>query len=161
MNPGKELDELVATKVMGWTLGYDEYVSEKTESWFDNKFLMRVELFKPSTDISDAWKVLNHLDRNHWRFRIISALDISSDRFFYSLKLDKAAEMEVVADFYSLDKFPEAICLAALKSVETSESIIAEHKTPKKGILIHYDLTLDKACGRVYLDCVPLRKPPS
>ena len=59
MEAGNELDALVATEVMGWErkdYGYTiVYWEENDED------VHMVELWKPSTDIADAWKVVEKM----------------------------------------------------------------------------------------------------
>jgi hypothetical protein len=104
MKPGRELDELMAEKVMGWKRDF--------QCWKDQNGRIRTiestsfGSFQPSTDISAAWEVANKFD------------------FFYLFRnphiYDGEWECKLVAEdssrkYYALGKTaPEAICKAAL-----------------------------------------------
>jgi hypothetical protein len=66
MEPGRELDELVAEKVMGWKVdkrpGLHDFCcsvfkpNDLTEMW-----IMNAVYFSPSSNITDAWEVIEKL----------------------------------------------------------------------------------------------------
>jgi len=56
MKPGKELDKLVAEKVMGWYLSTNEWM------WVQGGECVRsLPTWSPSTNIEDAWLVVEKL----------------------------------------------------------------------------------------------------
>lgn len=62
MPAGRELDALVAEEVMGWKRRVDFDLVEDTDVLARYEpFSMEVREFHPSSDISAAWEVLNHL----------------------------------------------------------------------------------------------------
>lgn len=116
MVEGRELDALIAEKVMGW---FDYYPHFSTEHHFSGWFAevpkdklgicMADEDWSPSTDIAAAWEVVEKVDAdldarcvdvwrdaNHWNF---------------SIHYDKRVSIA------SADTAPLAICRAALLAV--------------------------------------------
>ena len=98
MNPGRELDALVAEKVFG------ETIFKHKADWEPPEY---------STDISAAWEVVNKLSGGfyfsidgQWRSQLTGKISWRS-RFKPSLD----------APYISGDTAPHAICLAALKAV--------------------------------------------
>lgn len=62
MEPGRELDALVAEKVMGWNVfphKPDFQIEYKDEQGF--QYVFRLDEFEPSTDISAAWEVVEKM----------------------------------------------------------------------------------------------------
>lgn len=57
---GRELDTLVAQKVMGWTRGPGKY---EGEFWHDNRGWQTADVFTwwPSENIKDAWEVVEQI----------------------------------------------------------------------------------------------------
>lgn len=109
MNPGRELDILVATRVMG----YERWIDKGVE-WYETKEL-RVRLNEGehrlphfSTDVAAAWQVLGKLYETHSRFGLIF------DDGIWNMKVDSQNESDFIARSGTA---PHAICLAALKSV--------------------------------------------
>lgn len=105
----KEIDRLVAEKVMGWRKetyfppteladSYDVWVKSETEYDY-------VERFNPSTNIRDAWFVAEKFEY---------AQVVKDGGHFYA---EVANERYWMGDF---ENAPMAICLAALKSVGVS-----------------------------------------
>lgn len=111
MNPGRELDALVAEKVMGWT-GIENDNLDGTD-WYagsppGSEGHAEVPAF--STDISAAWEVVEEVNRkNVYGFRLHNPGNGVWE-----------ASWNVLAEGMSA---PLAICLAALKAVgvEVSE----------------------------------------
>jgi len=98
MNAGRELDMLVAEKVMGWTWS-DTF---NCYCYSDGRPLGYP--FVPSTDISDAWKAIEKL--KSWCFTITNFGTCGA-------VLCCIGGGEVTADTVC-----ESICLAALMAVE-------------------------------------------
>ena len=110
----RELDALVAEKVMGWTYGHPCPGGMDCLHWADEKGNVRV--YKPpqySTDISAAWEVVGKIQNDY-------ILDFKLERKYC------VAAMKFVAVFEDLDGkkwvahgwiAPEAICKAALLAV--------------------------------------------
>jgi hypothetical protein len=98
MKAGREMDELVATKVMGWHKGE----SWGGTDWFtkDNEYAESVFKWNPSEIIADAWQVVEKLR---------SEFDYISLEIFPSVHYCIIDELEVRAE-----TAPEAICKAAL-----------------------------------------------
>ncbi|WP_051291492.1 BC1872 family protein [Fictibacillus gelatini] len=112
MRAGKELDALIAEKVMGWVSRTDKnefawWASDNSDipKWFTSQ-----RNFRPSTNISDAWLVVewlesniggisleSHCDEKRYDFRVFNGSDLIAGR---------------------AETAPLAICLAALKCVE-------------------------------------------
>lgn len=67
MNPGRELDYLVAEKVMGWRLlnknsgMNNDLALVVTPGWYGPGQSLVMEKFEPSTDIQAAWQVVEKL----------------------------------------------------------------------------------------------------
>jgi hypothetical protein len=126
MQAGRELDALVAEKVMGWNLLCCNHGVDGSHScWFDTdgkRLHPKVHLkgwdtdsdedgFSPSTSIIDAWEVVERAglvvgktDEGEW-MAVHSTLDREFEYWF-------DAEEGVVAS-----TAPLAICLAALRAV--------------------------------------------
>ena len=109
MKAGRELDALIAEKVMGWKVNYDNWTVAKPHfSKPDTFWCVSLKAgdwaaFTPSTQIADAWLVVEKLI-GQYEF-MVQAID--GERwiavFFHEAEADTA---------------PLAICLAALKAVE-------------------------------------------
>lgn len=126
LNPGPELDALVAEKVMGWV----HYDSGKDDWWTDhagNK-IEPISDWEPSVDIVAAWDVIKQLGRLDFRIRISIDFDGDCDEIVLEAgdcncphqKPYDAFDghgwtlIEHIAE--SVQKVPHAICLAALKA---------------------------------------------
>lgn len=119
MIAGRELDALVAEKVMGWTKAtlHDE-VSGPEQYWCSGKVAhVLVDSWTPSAFIHYAWKVVEKLakDGKHLALQAPGSTDMNECyRTFpkwtadFEFRLDSEAEA---------DTAPLAICLAALKAV--------------------------------------------
>lgn len=124
MKPGRELDVLIAEKVMGWKLYCyegDVYAHEpgqygdaaKNDGWCwegdtypENR---ESHQFAPSTDIAAAWEVVEKLSTNGWAVKMQIGFD--SSRYYWD------CEVFIEESHYGSAKTaPHAICLAALKA---------------------------------------------
>ena len=112
MNPGRELDALVAERVMGWWRGDDE--APEGEGWYKYDELERFLDWSPSRSIADAWGVVEKLDmfgdRDMWLARTAQGrwemLDMATC-------MNERPERLIAFG----DTATHVICLAALKAV--------------------------------------------
>ncbi|SDJ62085.1 BC1872 family protein [Paenibacillus naphthalenovorans] len=107
MPSGRELDALVAEKVMGWNVKFMGdilwgwmYSETERNRWYN--------VPKFSADISAAWKAVEKMKRNDWVF-VINSISEEWTALFY---LDRIHEHEVTCN-----SAPEAICKAALLAI--------------------------------------------
>jgi hypothetical protein len=126
MKPGRELDTLVAEKVMGWIPkkrwpdllvwenieGEDRAADEATERY------SVYEGFRPSTDISDAWEVVEKLGIIPNSFYIGYKTDKNGKKIYRAF-FQKENPITTLIHTYEADAetAPLAICLAALEAV--------------------------------------------
>ena len=127
MEAGRELDALVAEKVMGLTRHNESYVTESIGKvlrfvWRDGcgDCVYSGDMFLPrySTNIAAAWEVVNHLMclgyDNKWFFQLHYDNVELWDASFYKESTSDGGGPEV----WSTAGAPAlAICLAALKAV--------------------------------------------
>ncbi|UAT29532.1 hypothetical protein K7T73_13075 [Bacillus badius] len=114
----REIDRLVAEKVMGWEPNLDDdgtvlsYDTEHGNLFFydDNE-----NDWCPSADIQDAWKVVESL-RERKIFTIYDAWDEKDEKIFCA-NFQYNDTYHVVDYSAYADTAPMAICLAALKAV--------------------------------------------
>ncbi len=69
IKPGSELDALVAEKVMGWGLRFKDRSSLDDHYWLEvdtGKLCATRKYFRPSTDISAAWQVVEKMIACSW-----------------------------------------------------------------------------------------------
>lgn len=132
MKPGRDLDELIAEKVMGWKrISYEQLypsqVGRKEFSmyWYDsnnketrlaedcNDYYQPEEAWSPSTDIASAWQVIERIkstagDRVTFRLEYIDSVWSYG---YENLNTD-------IFDCIEADTAPLAICLLALKALD-------------------------------------------
>jgi hypothetical protein len=122
----REIDRLVAEKVMGWSIykeksGFEWYAVVEDGKF---KFIRSVETFEPTKDIRDAWKVVEKL-RERRIFSLYDAWDEDDNKIF-------CANFEYNDTYHVVDykgyagTATLAICLAALKSVGVEVEVIAQ-----------------------------------
>jgi hypothetical protein len=113
-----EIDKLIAEKVMGYRI-IPPSTHESTGITNDGYFVIQEETededaiwinqfeFSPSTDIQDAWKVVEKLRSNERQIDVVCQPSV----YF--------AQMELNEELVTIENksAPMAICLAALKSV--------------------------------------------
>jgi hypothetical protein len=114
MQPGRELDALIATKVMGITI----------PSWLEVPAGLQTmtsrEVVPPySTDLSDAWHIIERLHELGWHYEVGQCVNsarhyASFGSGFYST-IDNCFETEFTA---ASDTPAHAICLAALEVLD-------------------------------------------
>lgn len=109
MNPGRELDALVAEKVMGWKLFHGGIDGPNGEpGCIDSNQIEKhfKELPHYSTSIADAWKVVDKLD-------LFRAWVLTKYLGYYTVEeVDRDGFGETISKGESA---PHTICLAALK----------------------------------------------
>jgi len=123
MKAGRELDALVAEKVMGWELHYPYAHDVENNVNYDlaDTKIAFVKRFNPSTDIAAAWQVVEkmHLADPMAIIHISNGdgdsmdIDIIPGGVMSPLKL---AHSKI--ENGTFEDFPLAICLAALKAIE-------------------------------------------
>jgi hypothetical protein len=122
MNAGRELDALVAEKVMGWTsdLYAHSLMGEKVRLWLppppSDVAHTADTLPRYSTDIAAAWEVVEKVSGPGLAFELV---DVGSFNPGYTELPRWCASFGdgnvVIAE--EADTAPHAICLAALKAV--------------------------------------------
>ena len=115
MKAGRELDALVAEKVMGlrvkWATSYDGEPHPVCPSLTD----ARAEDWEPcpwySTDVADAWEVVERLRQMDYVGLVVKAYPLGlKDQYVASVPGSTTA-------FAEAQTAPHAICVAALKAV--------------------------------------------
>ena len=117
----RELDALVAEKVMGWTLVTD-IVKNCSGQWFDsNGGGTRSEHgWHPDTSISDAWLVVEEMRKRGFGVNIVSPnVDTTSQPrpTDWIVWVEREDGVSSVAS-WRCDSAPEALCRAALEAVK-------------------------------------------
>lgn len=113
MKPGRELDALVAEKVMGWRVGErfdgDWYLMEPASGGMGgNPVPMRLEHY--STDIAAAWQLVEKVGTGWLYLTLTQDSDRTSD--YWRAAFHRRTD---APDAVNGDTAPHAICLAALK----------------------------------------------
>jgi hypothetical protein len=63
MKAGRELNHIVIQHVMMWKFHNEPYDDNKRTGWYDgDKYIADWDSFKPSTNISDVWQVVEKFD---------------------------------------------------------------------------------------------------
>lgn len=109
MEPGRELDALVARKVMGWMQSWSP--SGKCEAWFerqdDGSMRGKHDIgWNPSKSISAAWEVVEKITKKAEEEGGGPIVELTHDGDWHA-KIGKLRAMARTA--------PEAICKAALQ----------------------------------------------
>lgn len=111
MEAGRELDALIAEKVMGWT--------RKGEGWCPPGWESTFMLSAYSTDIAAAWQVVEHFDRSKWCFDL-EAFDAAGEDA-WGARFVSWEQLHPVFRGYEPREYaataPLAICKAALNAV--------------------------------------------
>ncbi|MED5050605.1 hypothetical protein P9850_01810 [Anoxybacillus rupiensis] len=113
----REIDRLVAEKVMGWEPVYDDgdlvsFVTEFGTLFFSDDDECE---WSPTIDIADAWKVVEKL-RESKKFTLHDVLDKNDNKVYYAqFHWIEMRYVEYVGAH--ANTAPLAICLAALKAV--------------------------------------------
>lgn len=107
MKPGREMDALIAEKVMGW--------SQTPEGFYEMDSVGRMTILpKFSTDIAAAWEVVEELD-NYCLEMIRETADEESGYEWQYVVVPAAVFRCDHAEYVSYHSMAHAICLAALK----------------------------------------------
>ena len=133
MEAGRELDALVAEKVMGGYVVNPDAMANVGEIWYwlhpkdgvlcgmpykvgkMKKWDHQWHRWKPSTDIAAAWQVVEHMRANVPDYRALrmESVPLGYTVAFYSHK----NRLDRIGAFVAAETAPCAICLAALKAV--------------------------------------------
>lgn len=112
--PGRELDALIAEKVMGWK--FEQRHPEADNGIFPWTRVDGIRAVAPphySKSIADAWAVVEK-----WR-ELGFDVDITAHHGWqYGCRIAPKGTFNTSTHFESADTAPHAICLAALKAVE-------------------------------------------
>lgn len=133
MKPGRELDVLVAERVMGLKTGkyvwgkrkqYSAYFVGDAANWDDDGSGASVlfnELPHYSTDLASAWEVVKTLSEAGWIVKMITSEMGGTD---CTLVCGVGARGRIDSDCMGgiITTAPHAICLAALKAVGCSKT---------------------------------------
>lgn len=112
MNPGREMDQLVAEKVTGWQIGSHNGLSNLSPEgsrWCRERNPMEGIPYY-STDIAAAWEVVEKLHLSG--FTVYSGLVGPLEPHAIAKIIGRGRECEVKAE-----TAPHAICLAALRAI--------------------------------------------
>lgn len=117
MEPGRELDALVAENVLGWTASFGPWGI--TDYWTNDKMesTHKVGEFKPSTDIATAWEVVEKIQKTH---HFMLSRDVRYKQYMALFEIH-GDEPPYEPFEYESDSMPEAICKAALLAVLDKE----------------------------------------
>jgi len=116
LQPGPELDALVAEKVMGWEYvidgegtGWVDKATEQFVTGYNNDDPSQPEIAPPpfSTSIAAAWEVVEKLKSDN------RTIDISSATPGWRAIIDECHDWKVEV---RAETAPRAICLAAMKA---------------------------------------------
>lgn len=114
---GRELDALVAEKVMGWTPSGHAFIDER--GWLHTIEPTSFGSFQPSTDIAAAWSVLERLEADERRIlsEITRRMSTFGAHFIYAVVLRQCTKPFPPNWWSEEATAPLAICVAALKAV--------------------------------------------
>lgn len=110
----RELDRMVAEKVMGWQLA-EAWTPGSQEPWWRKADGWMVPLPPFTTDIAAAWQVVERMRELGWYYGVSGSISIGEIAMFRVLG-DAALVRSGTAS-----TAPEAICRAALAALETGE----------------------------------------
>jgi hypothetical protein len=117
VKPGRELDQLIAEKVMGMKV-YRRMGEDGPNPQYEKieKVPEHCAVTYPpySTDISAAWEVVEKLRNKTMAFSLVTMWDHSKDKLFWLAKFEWWGTERF--EFSSQETAPLAICLAALKA---------------------------------------------
>lgn len=117
LEPGFELDRLVAEKVMGWEEGYEFVCDGWGLLYYVNFGLERKRPWSPSTNIATAWEVIEHLvpEYNIGLFNSCDLKNPSQGTWYVEIRATRHGAPPCEA---GAETAPLAICCAALLAVE-------------------------------------------
>jgi hypothetical protein len=111
MTSGRELDALVAEKVMGWALTSKD--TRDLQGWPPPGNTTPIDVPEYSTDIAAAWEVVEKLDKYYFQ---VNREIKNMDSMEYTVVIPGIFNKERIT--VSANTAPHAICLAALKAVD-------------------------------------------
>jgi len=116
----KELNEKAATLVMGWTKKKDDVYPDKQYYVEPGEW---TDIFNPSSDISDAWMLVEKMLEKGWQARVTSRPDsIEHPWGCCFVEVSNAKPKQDLLRCCSFTKTaPAAITLAAIAAVEKAE----------------------------------------
>jgi len=122
LEPGSELDRLVAEKVMGWKQGPDFWVSYEgiihlsAGEVSPGHIVYREAPWSPSSDIAEAWSVVEKLVNLGWLVNLLSPWKGNATQHWtcYAERQGKSGWEKLKA---AGDSAPLTICRAALLAV--------------------------------------------
>jgi hypothetical protein len=109
----RKIDRLIAEKVMGW-----EKDKKQTERWDTSFGLLHEYDWEPSTDISDAWEVVEKMKEMGFNYFMQDCYTKSHAVTFIHWINTENGKSQKHYDNIS-ETAPMAICLAALKAVNS------------------------------------------
>jgi hypothetical protein len=115
MEPGRELDALVAEKVMGW--------KRDGMSWIDTDGEIRyyeASKYEPSTSIAAAWEVVEAMRMRGFSLNLNQVIHADgSNEWYVQVQFFKNPKGYNPGGYEPAAAAPHAICLAALKALGT------------------------------------------
>lgn len=120
MPGGREMDALVAEKIMGWSgivcyAAEDDYSGIPPGCVVSQGIFWRPPVLYYSTDIAAAWEVVEKLHSLGYWVRIRSAMDAKLQTRGWAVCIGKFWNREGFGDWAEIA--PTAVCRAALKAV--------------------------------------------
>lgn len=118
MEAGREMDAMVAEKVMGWERGAVCWMIPNNTP--GERIGPLIDEWQPSTDIAAAWEAVEKCLLLGYGLNIRKAFyDEEEDRWYIAVTINLKNKSSSVARFTVFDETaPLAICRAALKAVE-------------------------------------------
>ena len=117
IEPGRELDALVAEKVMGWTRGTISTYGGLMPAWIDATGRAHPPNatsggWLPSVDIRAAWEVVEKMQADGWMWQV----EYDYEELMAGFYRGRDAEGDLDSHFVVSTTAPLAICLAALEA---------------------------------------------
>lgn len=119
MEAGRELDALVAEKIMGWKVvdgwwDMGDGRSWPVEDWCDDYERVIQEAFRPSTDMSAAWYAIERVEATgKWASSVNAVRDQSPNKWCTEFWPTDNWSPRVISSY--AETAPLAICRAVLK----------------------------------------------
>lgn len=129
MNPGIELDSLIAKKVMGWEVhprNTAHYATKPIGKPGDDYGPRFIDEWKPSKNIAHAWEVVEKLAKDdHDKVMIVIRYDDGARAAYLHYR-----DPIIPDDAARADTAAMAICLAALLAVSGGQSNAVDNGPP-------------------------------
>jgi hypothetical protein len=122
MEAGREMDDLIATRVMGWKMGNTSVLPRMNiPVWHDGNWnISHFYEWRPSTDIAAAWEAVDKLRKDG--FNCVFSLPYTNSAIRQHILFDGGEETDArSSDWVYGDELPLAICRAALLAVMEAE----------------------------------------